>query len=108
MIGGSERPENMPVWKRKVLKFITILSARMILILGPGMLYYKYERPNVDYSKYLGPDWKASYECPSTYVSNHSCWVDIILITILKFPSFTPKSAIRNWPFIGTVGELVF
>ncbi len=80
----------------------------MISIAGPGLFYYKRLRPNVDYSKYLGPDWKPSYATPSTVVCNHSSWMDIVLITVLKFPSFTPKLGIKKWPFIGQVCDLVF
>ena len=34
-----------------------------------------YERPEVDYRPYLGPDWKPDYKLCGTYVSNHSGWM---------------------------------
>lgn len=48
------------------------------------------------------------YEGASTVVANHSSWFDINLITVLKFPSFTPKLGIKKWPVIGTVCDVVF
>lgn len=80
----------------------------MILLFGPGMLFYKRERVPVDYKKYLGPEWTPTYEGASTIVANHSSWVDILLITIIKFPSFTPKLGIKKWPVVGQVCEYVF
>lgn len=80
----------------------------MILLFGPAMLWYKVDRVKVDYKPYLGPDWTPSYNGASTIVGNHSSWCDIVLVTIMKFPSFTPKSGIQKWPFIGPICELVF
>jgi hypothetical protein len=40
-----------------------------------AMHTYKYYRPPADYSKYLGPDWKAEYSGASTIVTNHSGWM---------------------------------
>lgn len=108
MIGENRGREHIPAWKTKALKYLTLWTAKVILIFGPMMLTYEVERPNVDYKKYLGPDWKPSYEKPSTIVANHSCWVDIVLITLMKFPSFTPKIEIQKWPVIGQVCDIVF
>jgi len=66
----------------------------MILLFGPAMLWYKVERVKIDYKPYLGPDWTPSYNGASTIVGNHSSWCDIVLVTIMKFPSFTPKIGI--------------
>ena len=98
----------MPKWKRLYFKLLTKFVSRMMLLAGAGMPYYKLERPNVDWKKYLGPDWKPSYESPSTVIANHSSWIDICLMTILKFPSFTPKIGIKKWPVFGPVSDIVF
>ena len=72
------------------------------------MFWYKHEQVKVDYKPYLGPDWVPKYDGASTIVANHSGWVDIVLITVLKFPSFTPKLGIKKWPFIGQICDVVF
>ena len=33
----------------------------------------------VDYSKYLGPDWKCSFNNATAVVANHQSWVDIMV-----------------------------
>lgn len=88
---------------------MTIFVARVSLLVGAFMLTYKRELVQVDYKKYLGPTWKnPEFDGASTVVSNHSSWIDVNLITCLKFPSFTPKLGIKSWPAIGTVCDLVF
>ncbi len=42
-----------------------------LLIFFAGVVWIKVERPEADYSKYLGPDWKPTYEGASTLISNH-------------------------------------
>ena len=37
-------------------------------------------RPNVCYKKYLGPDWKPSYEKAGAKISNHSSFLDICVM----------------------------
>ena len=54
--------------------FLNIMSKTMVVV-GGGMYNYKYEKVKVDYSKYLGPDWKPEYEGTSTIVCNHSSWM---------------------------------
>lgn len=90
------------------MRFLTKAAARWMLFFGGGMITYTLERPKADYSAYLGPDWKASYGTTSTIVANHQSWADILLITILKFPSFTPKVEIKKWPLFGKASDIVF
>jgi 1-acyl-sn-glycerol-3-phosphate acyltransferase len=105
---GHQEGQALAPRKQKFLKKFTQLVSRVVLFVGPGLWYYKTQKPKVDYAKYLGPDWVPSYENPSTIVANHQSWVDIGMITCLKFPSFTPKLGIKKWPFIGQICDLVF
>ena len=45
-----------------------------LLILFAGLVKINVERPKIDYSYYLGPDWEPTYEGESTLVNNHSSW----------------------------------
>ena len=75
----------------------------------PGLYYLDIQRPQIDYKKYLGPEWKGPrYDRSSTVVSNHQSWIDIGIVTYLKFPSFTPKASIKKWPVIGEICDLVY
>lgn len=50
-----------------------------LLIFIAGVVWIGIERPKVDYSKYLGPDWKPTYTGTSTFISNHQSWIVKIL-----------------------------
>ena len=65
---------------------------------------YHLNKDEVDYSKYLGPNWKEQEfkgRKVSTVVSNHINTVVEILTYLGKMPdlpSFTPAHFIRNFP----------
>ena len=64
-------------------------------------------RPDVDYSIYLGQEWKASYDKPGTLISNHQCWLDIFMHMYRSPPSHVSKASVRKIPFIGYMAECV-
>lgn len=69
-----------------------------------GVYYFRHKVLNMDYKNYLGPDWKPSDRIPSTYIANHSFWVDILMMWQVKhYPIFTAKSAVRKFPMIGYI-----
>jgi 1-acyl-sn-glycerol-3-phosphate acyltransferase len=88
------------------LKKFAQVFARFMSITAGGMYWYKYERVNYDYKKYLGPDWNPPKGKAASYVGNHSMWMDIFIATIcLDQPRFTAKEGIRKWPLFGLIGE---
>ena len=79
---------------------------RAALILVGGI--FKYRKMNIqrDYYDVLGPDWRPTKEQPSTIVSNHSAWMDILLGCLaFNFPRFTSKVGIKNWPLVGIMSS---
>lgn len=75
-------------------------------ITGGGLFWYKYEIVNLDYKKYLGPDWVPVKKQPASIVCNHSVWIDILLSTYCNnFPRFTAKVGIKKWPLIGVITD---
>ena len=75
-----------------------------------GMLMFgcsdiKQKKSNFDYSKYLGPDWKKSYECPGTIIGNHTVFMDILIHMYRQPPSHVAKAAVENLPFIGSIAS---
>lgn len=74
-----------------------------IFVLALGIVYIKVERPDIDYSNYLGPDWSKTYEGETTLVLNHSSWIDILVLMWWSMPSFVSSSGVKNFPFIGTI-----
>lgn len=52
------------------------MTARAFLFFC-GVVHISIERPDIDYAKYLGPDWEKTYEGESTLINNHSSWMVI-------------------------------
>ena len=89
-------------------KWLTVEISKLIkrsqLLCAGGMIWITKKYLDVDYKKYLGPDWTPTTRGPSTIVSNHSCWMDILVgCYSYNFPVFTSKVGIKNWIFIGTL-----
>ena len=103
---GSKRGQKNPAWKTAIFKWLAKYMSRLMVMVSGGLFFYKHERINKDYKKYLGPDWTPKFEGASSYVCNHSCWLDILICNFAKdFPVFTPKIGIKKWPVVGTIAE---
>lgn len=82
---GHKRGSPIPTWRRVLTKRPGQCLPRALVFIG-GLFRINIERPKVDYTKYLGPDWTPSYENMSTYVFNHVCWmVKYSLSTYIQF-----------------------
>lgn len=68
---GLKKGEILQGWRLKLVAANTKYMTQMIVIFGAGLYWWKSYRPKVDYSKYLGPEWKPTYENPSTVITNH-------------------------------------
>jgi hypothetical protein len=77
------------------------------LIFCFGVLWIKVTRPEVDWRQYLGPDWKPVYKGASTYICNHSSWMDILVYMWWDLPSFLSKKEIRNYLGVGLIAEAI-
>ena len=73
-----------------------------------GTMYKSY-RPKVDYSKWLGPDWKPNYDGASMIVSNHSGWYDVYntFLFVRPMPGFIAKHSVKKVPALGPVATAV-
>jgi len=63
-----------------------------------------YDNRDYDYSYFLGPNYKETTVYPkffSTYVSNHTSWLDIILMISYIKPAFTPMDTLKKIPVVG-------
>ena len=60
----------------RFLAYITTTATGRILCWCASIIWITTERPKVCYKKYLGPDWKPSYENPGSIVANHTSWAD--------------------------------
>mgnify|MGYP001105420165 CR=1 FL=1 len=62
----------------RLIEFLCSITARNVIFMMSGF-HIEEIRPKVDYTKYLGPDWEPEYERPGSIVSNHQCWLDIMM-----------------------------
>ena len=78
-------------------------SAAMLIFWGGGCPFWQITMDyiDVDYKKYLGPDWKPSKEPPTGIICNHQSWFDIFVNMYFQSPSHIAKASVRKIPFIG-------
>lgn len=64
---------------------------------------------NVDYKKYLGPDWVPSFDSRKapTIVGNHISWIDIIIQLYMNLPSFVARASTKNVPCVGKYSDFL-
>lgn len=103
-----KKPEIGPI-RRQLIRFgVTIYCRIALFSCGLFWINTEYVSTNEgDYSKWLGPNWKPKWTNPSTIVSNHVCWMDIVSSLMLFCPSFVSKASIRNFPGIGRIAVAI-
>lgn len=67
----------------------------------------KEQRSNVNYFKYLGPEWKPKFTGHGIQVTNHQSWIDILICMFYYDSSFLAKSSVRYYPGIGKIAECI-
>jgi len=61
-----------------------------------------------DYSSFLGPNYKDTCVPPkylSTFVSNHTSWLDVIVIISQFRPAFAAKKTLKKVPLFGVITQ---
>ena len=74
-----------------------------------GVYQFKHIKPEVDYRKWLGPDWKPHYDNFTMYVSNHNGWNEIFNIFLFArpMPGFIAKETVKEIPAIGHIATAI-
>lgn len=67
----------------------------------------KKRRSDIDYRKYLGPDWKPKFDGAGIWVANHQSWLDIMALLVTDCPSFVAKNEILSYPGVGKIAECI-
>jgi 1-acyl-sn-glycerol-3-phosphate acyltransferase len=86
-------------------KMYRLIATLIVLLSGIRMTR---EDKDYDYTHFLGPNYKETTVQPkhfSTYVCNHSSWLDIILMIAYNKPAFTPKQELKKIPLFGLLVE---
>lgn len=80
-------PYHLPAWKTKIVHKWGIVMGYVVCL--SGGIIPRSKRMEVDYSKYLGPDWKATYEGAGIQISNH---LSSAFDPILHWVTHNPKA----------------
>lgn len=80
-IGHNFEKDSIKGCRAKVVRSLTGFYSRLLLL--ATCMRCNVKRIDFDYSQYLGPDYKEKQVLPkhiSTIVSNHSAWIDTIMM----------------------------
>jgi hypothetical protein len=103
---GTDPDKSLDDTRKWILIEMSTVMAKVVYILL-GVYSWKKTRPPCDYSKWLGPDWKPTYENASIYVGNHTGINEVFNFFILHrpVPSFFGHQKVKQIPFIGPNGR---
>lgn len=108
-IGHDFRKGPMKNGCRKwIIFFMYHVSVSFYLFTAGMKTTLKYQ--DVDYSYYLGPEYKRKMKKikrTSTIVSNHVSWLDPVVLLYNIRPAFAPSEEFRRVPLIGTLCEVI-
>jgi 1-acyl-sn-glycerol-3-phosphate acyltransferase len=105
--GGKDKLKESSALTSKLTYFLMFNCARFLLLLG-GYWWVVYDQDeSIDYSEYLGPDWKRKWEGAPTYIANHTSWLDIMYAIDKFFPGFVAKSTVRDTPCVGPLTDIL-
>ena len=61
---------------------------------------------HIDYSEYLGPDWKADWdEAPIVIGGPHTSWIDDALGALMYYPSFVARHSVKKMFAINVISD---
>ena len=85
-------------WKYELVKVLMKSCARLCLFLTCYFWVEHDKDHDIDYSEFLGPDWKAEWDGAPTYVANHTSWLDIMYMITYFYPGFVARSTVeKSW-----------
>lgn len=79
---GEKDHSNLPAWKVNILRKTTQWTCWAAAFLA-CIVSQKRVQVKADYSKYLGPDYKYTYDGASMHITNHQCQLDMLLVITL-------------------------
>lgn len=100
---GHNPEEKLSHWRVVSIRYFIRPFARIhLLMCGVTWVRYNYKQ-NKDYRKWLGPDWKPTFDGAGIMVCNHQTWLDIMLFIYSDFPAFISDSKVRNIIGVGKI-----
>lgn len=98
-IGESSFP--LKGWKRVIMKFVTRISARLMLF-GMSFVWISRTKEKIDYTKWFGEDYKPPKERAPIIISNHYGSTDIFtFMSTPELPGFIAAEDVSKIPLYG-------
>ena len=102
------QPVNPNSWSYKSLQLGTHFVGRVgMAMFGCPWGSINEKKIKVDYSEYLGPDWKPSFKNAGTIISNHTVFIDILVMSHRGTNSMVSKAGVERMPLMGVIGNAV-
>merc|ERR1711957_535219 len=107
---GVKFGDTQPGIRETLARWAMTVATFFMLVVGLGIIPKSTHKKDVDYSKWLGPDFIAKSWTPENpgirpgaIVSNHMSFVDAVIMLYVKKAdiSFIVGSHLQNVPFIG-------
>lgn len=86
--------------KLKTKKIATYAGIAFQLFCG---IIVSEENIDIDYSPYLGNDYKKENITPAATICNHVSWLDIIILMGRTGCGFITNHTVKSFPFVGTI-----
>ena len=96
-------PRKRSKLRYRIIRLFTIIQVKLLsLLCGIYKMNVSYvEGKEGNYSKWLGPNWKAEWTRPGTIISNHVSYWDYIIYLLIFQPSFVAKDVQYDQPVVG-------
>lgn len=104
---GHKQGTPLAKWRYTIIKYLIKPFSRLHMLMSGVFWVTQEQRRDIDYSKYLGPDWKPSFEGAGILVINHQSWLDIMVMLYTQCPSFVSKQEVLSYPGIGKIAECI-
>jgi 1-acyl-sn-glycerol-3-phosphate acyltransferase len=105
LISAGQDVRNMDPWRKFAIKKLSQYCCRTIIFLGGFYrIDYDYDE-KVDYSKYLGPDWKREFDGAFVFVGNHVGFLDVMAVVYWMYPTLIARSTVRSNYFFKQIGD---
>lgn len=72
------KDQKLDGWREETMR-LAIKFAGAVTMLAMGCFSYSQEQIKVDYTEYLGEEFELTYDRPGSVVSNHQCFMDIVV-----------------------------
>ena len=99
MVGADKTRMN----QRAMLVTIIIKYCCRVCLILTGNVFINYQKVELDYKQYLGPQWKPNSNEGAIIIGNHISWIEIFVCLIYRFPRLLVRHDAKDSFVIGNM-----